>query len=107
MTITLPLQQQDHPGYLGDGTHHVRITSARESVAKTGTEQLVIELEAVDGPNAGKIARAWLSLTQSATPFLAYFANAVFPDSDADLIQNWCDHGQTLCFCFHAKAEAG
>jgi hypothetical protein len=74
---------QEHPGYLPPGTHRVRITQATESNAKSsGNPQLVLKLEAANGSHAGKIARSWITLTESTKQFQAYFAKAVFPDED-------------------------
>jgi hypothetical protein len=80
------LDTQEHPGYLPEGIHRVWITEAAESEAKSsGNSQLVLALEAVDGVHAGKIARSWITLTDSARQFHSYFAKAVFPDAAASV----------------------
>jgi hypothetical protein len=76
---------EGHPGYLSGGRHRVKIAAAEVSRAKSGNSQLVLKLEAVDYPHAGKIARSWITLTDSARQFQGYFARALFPDRETQV----------------------
>jgi Protein of unknown function (DUF669) len=77
-----------HAGYLPAGKHRVKIKQAGERTAKSsGNPQVALELQAVEGEQQGKIARAWITEAPGTETFWKYFAKAVFPEATGNSIQ--------------------
>lgn len=83
--LTIVVNRSGHPGPLHPGTYRARIVRAYERVASTGTPQLVVELEAIEGADQGKVVRGYIALTPASVWVLDYFAKAAFPEVQGDL----------------------
>lgn len=73
---------------LSPGSHNVRVTEAREATAGTGTPQIELSMEAIDGAEAGGAIRDWIAVTERSLGRVRMIMEAFriqIPDGDFEL----------------------
>lgn len=89
ITINLDGVETDRgPQYLREGTFNVKIIEANATVASTGTPQLFLRLECIDGDDKGSVATDYIAVTENTRWHVKRVFDAVrldVPPGDFDL----------------------